>query len=153
VPKPLVLIRRDQSHGPEHLRGERLIRVVAQVGGREFHAREVEGALLQVLRLLAVDRLPHDHRRRRIAAPLLQLGDHLVDGHVDDPGKAAELVQPRRPLLGKIGRPELDRGGRAVVHDRPALTVEDRPPLSLERNRTELVVQCGIQVLRARENL
>ena len=149
----LVLGRGDQSNVTEHLCGERLIRVVAQVRGSEVDAREIACAFLQVHGLFPVDRLLDDYRRRRVAAALLQLADHLRDRHVDDLREALQLFQSRGPLLGEIGRPELNRGCRAIVDDRPALAVEHRPSRGLERDRAELVVHRGVQILRPGEHL
>ena len=148
-----ILRRRNQADSAERLCGQRLVRIVAEVGGREIDAREADGALPQVVGLLSVYGLLDDYRSRRIAAALLELRDHLPDRHVDDLREAPQLVQPRGPFLRKIGRPELDGRGRAIVHDRPALPVEHRPSRSLERNRAELIVDGRVQVLRPGENL
>src|SRR5437764_420155 len=114
-----------------------------------FAAREDTLTLLQVEVLRPVDRLLDRDRDAGVAAALLELRDHLGDGHIDDLREPAELVEPCRPRLRQIGGQKLNGGGGAVVDDRLPVTIDDRAARGLERDRAELVVERRVQVLGA----
>src|SRR5262249_61957969 len=57
----------------EHLRGERRVRISAQIDLRDLHAGEIVLVLVEVVDLLLADRRLHDDRGERVEAVLRHL--------------------------------------------------------------------------------
>ena len=148
----LQLRRRDLADVAEHLRGERLVRVVAQVRLLDLHARELGRVLLQVVDLVVVHGRLDGDRRQRVDAPVVDLAREARRRHVEHGGEA--LDHPVAPcLLRHVADPQLHRRARDVADDHPALAVEDRAARRLDPDRPQLVVLGRLQVALAREHL
>ena len=115
VPSELrVLRRRDLPDVAEHLRRQRLIRVLAQPALREPDARERLGVLAQVVDLVVVQTGLDDDRGQRIQAVLAQLSQHVAHRDAGHQREAPQLTALGGPALRQVGRPDLDAGARNV---------------------------------------
>src|SRR5207237_10502620 len=108
APVRLQLGLRDLADVAEHVRGERLVRVLAQVALGEADAREVELVLSQIAHLVVVDAAPDDHRREWIAGVLANAPVDLLEVDTRDRGEMLELVESGVLILREVGRRELD---------------------------------------------
>jgi hypothetical protein len=149
----LVLLRRDLPDVAEHLRRERLVRVLAQRALREVDARELVRMFEQVVDLVVVQPVLHDHRRERIGRVSVELRQHVAHLHAGDHRERAQLAALGRPALREVGRPQLDARSRHVGDEHVPVAVEDRAARRLETERTHAVVAREGEVLVAGEHL
>ncbi len=126
-PELLQLVLSDCTHIAEHLRGEGLIRVVADVGTPDRQARELLGVLVEVRDHRVARRLTHDERRQQVAVPRLDRARDLVQRNARGVRDALQLVVAVVVILRQIGGPELDGARRDVRDERLAVPVDDRP--------------------------
>ena len=135
------------------MRGEFLVRVVAEVRRCDLHAREVLGALLQIEDLRLGRTVLHLDRRERIAAVLADSGADLVRGNVQHPRELPDLAQANAAALRKVRAPDLDGGPRDVRDQHLAVPIEDRTARSLHADVAALVVLSGAEQLLAVQDL
>ena len=145
------LLLRDLPDRTEHLRAQRAVRVMAQVGARDLDARELVAVLGEVEHDVVPRRLVDRHGGERIAAVLAEVGRDLPEGHLHEPRELLELRVPT--LLREVRRPDADRGAGHVRDQRDAVPVDDRPARRLHRHRAQLVVLRRPEVLASREHL
>ena len=138
--QPLVLLRRDLADVAEHLRSERLVRVLPQLALREMNAREVGGVLGQVVDLVVVQPELDDHGRQRVGRVLAQRLQHVADAHAGDHRQRAELRALGRPVLRQVGGPQLDARPRHVAHEHVPVAIEDRAARRLQAERAHAIV-------------
>src|SRR5581483_119833 len=147
----LQLLGRDLPDVAEQLRRERLVGVVAQVGGLDAHAGEVAAVLLQVAHLVhryaGLDR----DRVGQLAAVLVHLAREVGGGHAEHPGETLDLAVA--PLPAQVAHPQPDGAPGPVVDEDAAVAVEDGAPRRLDPDRAQLVVLRRRQVVVAREDL
>src|SRR4029077_11431352 len=110
VVQRLELLRRDLAPVAEHVRGELLVRVEAEVRRRDLDAREVLGTLLQVEDLRLSGTVLHLDRRQRIAAVLAHRGADLASGNVEHARELTDLAQANAAPLREVRAPDLDCG-------------------------------------------
>ena len=140
APFRLQLRLRDLADVAEHVRGERLVRVLAQVALAEADAREVELVLREIAHLVVVDAAPDDHRRERVAGVLTDAPVDLLEVDAGDRGEMFELVEPGVLVLRQVGRPELDARAERVLDEHAAVAIEDQPALRVDRQLAHAVV-------------
>src|SRR5262249_4988711 len=80
APELLELLRRDLPDVAEDLRGERLVRVVAQERADDLDAREVEPMLVEVRDLVVCRTGLHRNRIRELVAMCVDVARELVHG-------------------------------------------------------------------------
>ena len=127
----LQLLRRDLAGVAEDLRGERPVRVVAEVDLDDLDARELGLVLVQVVDLLLADRgLDDDRRQRDRMRALVHLAREVARRDVEDASRAA-ATRSWRPSLRHVADPELrprfrrrsrrrrGRGGRGSARAAP----------------------------------
>jgi len=151
----LQLLRRDLGDVADELRGQRAVGVAALVSVDDLDARELVEVLGEVVdRRVARHGRPDDHRGDGIVLAQLDLGDHLGHRYVQNPRQPAQLAQPRvvGALVQVLGR-ERDGSARNRRHEGAAVAVEDLAALGGQPQRAHLVVERGLEVLRAREHL
>ena len=149
--QPGELVLRDLADVAEHLRRERAVLVVAQVGADDRDAAELVRALLQRRHLLLVHGRLDEDRRQRVVPALLERLRQLRQRHAQH---LREPLQHRvAALLGQIGHSNLDRRAGHVRDDRVPGPVEDRAARGLDGDGAELVVLRRVQVAVAGEDL
>ncbi len=127
------LPRRHLAHVAEHLRRQRLVRVVAQVGLLDLDARELGRVLVQVGDLVLPHGRLHGDRVERVGDALVHLLGELERRHPQDLG---EVLDDRvAAVLRQVAHPELHGRAGDVVDDHLAVAVEDRPARRLEPDR------------------
>ena len=149
--KLLELLGRDLPGVPEQLRGERPVRISAEVDLDDLDSGELGLVLVQVVDLLLSDRGLHRDRRDGIEASLRHLAREGPRRDVQDAREPLDEVVP--PLLRHVADPELHGRACDVRHDHAPVAVEDRPAGCLDADQPELVVLRGVQVRVAREDL
>src|SRR5262249_37322812 len=147
----LQLVRRDLPCVAEHLRGERRVRISAQIDLRDLHAREIVLVLVEVVDLLLADGRLHDDRGERVEAMLRHLAH-------ERPRRDAEHTRelpddPVPPPSRQVSDPELHRGAGDVRHDHTAAAIEERATGSLDADEPELVALRRVQVGVSGEHL
>jgi hypothetical protein len=149
------LRRRDLADVAEHLRRERVVRVVANERPPRRHSRELRGVLVQVVDHRVARGLAHRHRRHQIVRvpPRLDSGCDLVQGDARHLGDLAQLRVPGRVDLGQVAGPQEDRRRRRVRHERDAVPVDDLSPRRLHAHGAERVCRGLLHVRRPREDL
>ena len=99
--EPLELLGRDLADVAEHLRSERPVLVVAQVGADDRDAREVVRALEQRRHLVLVHGRLDEDRRQRVVLALLERPGQPRQRHAQD---LREPLQHRVAALLRAGR-------------------------------------------------
>ena len=135
------------------MRGELLVRVVAEVRRRDLDAREVLGTLLQIEDLRLSGTVLHLDRRQRIAAVLADRGADLAGGNVQHPCELTDLAQANAAALREVRAPDLDGGPRDVRDQHLAVPIEDRTARSLHADVAALVVLSRAEQLLAVQDL
>ena len=136
----LQLLLGDLAHIAEQLRRDVPVRVVAEVGGGDLHARKLVPVLSDVADLGLVHPDFDRDRRQRIALSLVDSVPHLSDRDVDDLRQQLQLTVARIPGLRQVGGIELDRSAADVVHEHFSVAVEDLAARRLQPYRAQLVV-------------
>jgi hypothetical protein len=149
----LQLVLRDLADVPERLRGERAVRVLAQVAVRQAHAGELVLPLPDVRVLVRMDAVLDHDGRERVVLVLLHAREDLAHRDVDDLRELPQLRALGRPALREVGGPQLDARAERVDDERLAVPVEDRAARRVERADAHAVVVCGGRVLRPGEDL
>ena len=139
----------------EHLRRERVVRVVADERAPRRDARELRRVLVQIEDHRVARRLAHGHRRDEVVggAPRFDARGDLVQRHARELRDRAQLGIAGRVHLRQVGRPQQDRGGGRVRHERHAGAVEDLAARRLHAHRAERVCSRLVDVLRPSEHL
>src|SRR4029077_960436 len=153
VVQRLELLRRDLAHVAEHVRGELLVRVEAEVRRRDLDAREVLGTLLQIEDLRLTGTVLHLDRRQRIAAVLAHRGADLAGRDVQQPRELTDLAETNTTPLREVRAPDLDGGPRDVRDQHLAVPIEDRTARSLHTDVAALVVLSRAEQLLAVQDL
>ena len=124
----LLVVGGDRPHVPDHVAGQRSVRVVPPPALDDRDARKVLAALLD--RHRHVGRHALLQRQRLVAAVALGVvaGLHVCHRHVEPPGEAGEQLGPVGVATDHV---PVDGNGQypLVVGEDPALGVEDAPPL------------------------
>ena len=114
----LVVLGGDLADVAEHLRGERLVRVLAQEAVSQADAGELVLVLEQVVDLLLLDPSLHDHRRQRVVTGLGERGDDVLRRHARHDREPPQLRALRRPRPRQVARPKLDTCAGSVRDER-----------------------------------
>ena len=145
------LLLRDFADVAEHLRAERLVRIVPQVRLLDLDTREVGLVLVEVRDLVLADGRLHGDRIERVVDPRVDLLRKRDRADVEDPREPPDHLVA--PLRREVADPELHRRARDVVDDHSAVAVEDRAARSLQPDRPQLVALGRSEVRLARQDL